>query len=136
MISNIDHIAIAVRNLESAVERFRALTGVDPDDIRIEEVPSENVRVAFIPVGGSKIELLEPLSDESPLSKFLEKRGDGLHHIALETDDLEAETRRAENNGIEPLSAPSMGAGNKKIVFFNPKETNRVLVEFVQKMQS
>ena len=121
MISNIDHIAIAVRNLDSAVERFRALTGVGPDDIRIEEVPSENVRVAFIPIGDSKIELLEPLSDESPLSKFLEKRGDGLHHIALETDDLETETRRAESSGIAPLSAPSMGAGNKKIVFSTRK---------------
>lgn len=134
MIENIDHIAIAVSDLESAIERFRALTGLAPEDIRIEEVPSEKVRVAFIPLGGSKIELLEPMGEDSPIGKFLEKRGEGLHHIALETADIEAETSRAGNEGLHPLSPPSTGAGNKKIVFFNPKDTNRVLVEFVQKM--
>lgn len=135
MISNIDHIAIAVRDLESALERFKALTGAADEQIHIEEVPSEKVRVAFIQVGSSKIELLEPLGTNSPIAKFLEKRGEGLHHIALETQDIEAEIARTAKEDLLPLSRPSEGAGKKKIVFFNPKDTGRVLVEFVQKIQ-
>ncbi len=135
MISNIDHIAIAVRDLESALERFKVLTGAADTEIRIEEVPSEKVRVAFIRIGSSKIELLEPLEENSPVAGFLEKRGEGLHHIALETEDIEAEIRRTARDDLLPLSQPSTGAGKKKIVFFNPKDTGRVLVEFVQKIQ-
>ena len=135
MISNIDHIAIAVRDLESSLERFRALTGATDEQIRIEEVPSEKVRAAFIQVGSSKIELLEPLGTKSPIARFLEKRGEGLHHIALETQNLDAEIARTAKENLLPLSQPSEGAGKKKIVFFNPKETGRVLVEFVQKIQ-
>lgn len=134
MISNIDHIAIAVHDLQSALERFRVLTGATQEQIRIEDVPSEKVRVAFIDIGSSKIELLEPLGKESPVAKFLEKRGEGLHHIALETTDLEAETARTAHAGLSPISPPSAGAGKKKIVFFNPKETGKVLIEFVQKL--
>ncbi len=134
MISNIDHIAIAVNDLKSAVQRFTALTGIDPESVRIEEVPSEKVRVAFIPLGSSKIELLEPLDTSGPVAAFLEKRGEGLHHIALETKDLDKETERTHKEGLLPLWPPAAGAGKKKIVFFNPKDTNRVLIEFVQKM--
>ena len=134
MISNIDHIAIAVHDLAEALERFKTLTGAHEKQISIEEVTSEKVRVAFIQVGGSKIELLEPLGPDSPLAKFLEKRGEGLHHIALETDDMESEISRTTTAGLEPLSLPSRGAGKKKIVFFNPKDTNRVLIEYVQKL--
>lgn len=135
MISNIDHIAIAVRDLDNALERFKALTGAADEQIRIEEVPSEKVRVAFIQVGSSKIELLEPLGTNSPIAKFLEKRGEGLHHIALETQDIETEIARTAKEDLLPLSEPSLGAGKKKIVFFNPKDTGRVLVEFVQKIK-
>lgn len=135
MISNIDHIAIAVHNLQDALERFRVLTGVADEQIRIEEVPSEKVRVAFIHVGCSKIELLEPLDTSSPIARFLEKRGEGLHHIALETEDLEAEITRTANEDLRPLFPPSEGASKKKIVFFNPKDTSKVLIEFVQKIQ-
>ena len=134
MISNIDHIAIAVKNLDESLERFRTLTGASGNEIRIEEVVSEKVRVAFIQIGGSKIELLEPLDPTSPIARFLEKRGEGLHHISLETDDLEAEIRRTAEENLLPLSPPSEGAGKKKIVFFNPKDTGKVLVEFVQKI--
>ncbi len=134
MISNIDHIAIAVKNLDESLERFRTLTGASGNQIRIEEVVSEKVRVAFIQIGGSKIELLEPLDPTSPIARFLEKRGEGLHHISLETDDLEAEIRRTAEENLLPLSPPSEGAGKKKIVFFNPKDTGKVLVEFVQKI--
>ena len=134
MISNIDHIAIAVKNLEESLERFRTLTGAADDQIRIEKVLSEKVRVAFIQIGGSKIELLEPLDAMSPIARFLEKRGEGLHHISLETDDLDAEIGRTAKENLLPLSPPSEGAGKKKIVFFNPKDTGKVLVEFVQKI--
>ena len=133
MITKIDHIAIAVQNLESALETFRNVIGCATEAIRIEEVASEKVRVAFITVGESKIELLEPLSDESPIAKFLAKNGDGMHHIALQTDDINKETERLEFLNIKPLSLPKEGAGGKKIMFLHPKETNRVLIEFAQK---
>lgn len=135
MISNIDHIAIAVHDLDQALERFKALTGATEEQIRLDEVPAEKVRVAFIRIGNSKIELMEPLDPTSPVARFLEKRGEGLHHIALETKDLDAEIARTAKEKLLPLSKPSEGAGNKKIVFFNPKDTGRVLVEFVQKNQ-
>ncbi len=135
MISNIDHIAIAVYDLENSLERFKILTDATDAQIRIEEVPSEKVRVAFIQIGNSKIELLEPLGTASPITRFLEKRGEGLHHIALETENLEAEIKRTVKENLLPISAPSEGAGGKKVVFFNPKDTGKVLVEFIQKIQ-
>ncbi len=133
MIRKIDHIAIAVQNLESALETFMNVLGCAPGDITIEEVPSEKVRVAFIPVGDTKIELLQPLSDDSPISKFLQKNGDGMHHIALQTDNIEEETARLASVNLSTLGAPKEGAGGKRIVFLHPKETNRVLLEFTQK---
>ena len=133
MIKKIDHIAIAVQNLESALETFQNVLGCAPGAIRIEEVSSEKVRVAFISIGETKIELLEPMSDESPIAKFLAKNGDGMHHIALETDDIEKETERLASVNINPLGLPKEGAGGKKIMFLHPKETNRVLLEFAQK---
>ncbi len=133
MITKIDHIAIAVQNLESALETFRNVIGCAGEAIRIEEVASEKVRVAFITIGETKIELLEPLSDESPIAKFLAKNGDGMHHIALQTDDINKETERLESLNIKPLSLPKEGAGGKKIMFLHPKETNKVLIEFAQK---
>jgi methylmalonyl-CoA/ethylmalonyl-CoA epimerase len=135
MIKKIDHIAIAVQNLEAALETFRNVLGCDPGSIRIEEVPSENVRVAFIPVGDTKIELLEPMSEESPISKFLAKNGDGMHHIALETGDIASEASRIDSIGVQTLGPVKEGAGGKKIVFLHPKQTNRVLLEFCQKSQ-
>ena len=133
MINKIDHIAIAVTNLESALETFTHILGCAPEAIRIEEVASEKVKVAFITIGETKIELLEPLSDESPIAKFLAKNGDGMHHIALETDDIDKETQRLASLNIKPLGLPKEGAGGKKIMFLHPKETNRVLIEFAQK---
>jgi methylmalonyl-CoA/ethylmalonyl-CoA epimerase len=133
MIKKIDHIAIAVKNLESALETFRNVLGCAPEAIRIEEVPSEKVRVAFISIGETKIELLEPMSDESPIAKFLAKNGDGMHHIAFSTDDIGKETERLQSVNINPLGLPKEGAGGKKIMFLHPKETNRVLLEFCSK---
>jgi methylmalonyl-CoA/ethylmalonyl-CoA epimerase len=135
MIKKIDHIAIAVRNLENALGTFLNVLGCSRNAVVVEEVPSENVRVAFIPVGETKIELLEPLSEEGPIAKFLAKNGEGMHHIALATDSLLRETERAELHGLNPLAQPSEGAGGKKIVFLHPRDTNRVLLEFVEPKQ-
>jgi methylmalonyl-CoA/ethylmalonyl-CoA epimerase len=132
MINRIDHIAIAVQNLESALGTFLNVLGCPPGSVVVEEVPSEKVRVAFIPVGGTKIELLEPLGEDGPIAKFLAKNGEGMHHIALQTDDLAAETERVTSIGLNTLSPPKEGAGGKKIVFLHPKETNRVLIELVE----
>jgi methylmalonyl-CoA/ethylmalonyl-CoA epimerase len=133
MIKKIDHIAIAVQNLDSALETFLNVLGCDPGSVTVEEVPSENVRVAFIPVGETKIELLEPMNSESAIAKFLTKNGDGMHHIALATDDITKETERLRTVNLTPLGEPKEGAGGKKILFLHPKETNRVLLEFAEK---
>ncbi len=132
MINRIDHIAIAVQNLETALGTFRNVLGCDPGSIVVEEVPSENVRVAFIPIGDTHIELLEPLSEASAISKFLDRNGEGMHHIALATDDLAEEAGRVTELGLNPLGQPSTGAGGKKILFLHPKQTNRVLFELVE----
>lgn len=132
MIDKIDHIAIAVENLDSAIETWVNLLGCDRSSVAIHEVPSEKVRAAFIPIGETKIELLEPLGDDGPIAKFLSKSGEGMHHIALKSDGVTEETQRASALGLTPLGEPSEGAGGKKIVFLHPRQTNRVLVEFVE----
>jgi methylmalonyl-CoA/ethylmalonyl-CoA epimerase len=132
MIKRLDHIAIAVQDLDAALGTFVNVLGCDPGSIVVEEVPSENVRVAFIPIGESHIELLEPLGEEGAVSKFLAKNGEGMHHIALATDDLEQESGRVTALGLNPLGQPSTGAGGKKIIFLHPRQTNRVLFELVE----
>jgi methylmalonyl-CoA/ethylmalonyl-CoA epimerase len=132
MIDRIDHIAIAVENLDNAIDTFVNLLGCDRSAVAIHEVPSEKVRAAFILVGQTKIELLEPLGDDGPIAKFLSKNGEGMHHIALATDGIEKEVERVASAGLTPLGEPSTGAGGKKIVFLHPRQTNRVLVELVE----
>jgi methylmalonyl-CoA/ethylmalonyl-CoA epimerase len=132
MIERIDHIAIAVQNLDNAIDTFVSLLGCDRSSVVIHEVPAEKVRAAFIPVGQTKIELLEPLGDDGPVAKFLSKNGEGMHHIALATDGVVEESKRVTELGLTLLGEPSTGAGGKKIVFLHPRQTNRVLVEFVE----
>ncbi|AOS83939.1 methylmalonyl-CoA epimerase [Chlorobaculum limnaeum] len=132
MIDRIDHIAIAVENLDSAIDTWINILGCDRSAVTIHEVPSEKVRAAFIPLGQTKIELLEPLGDDGPIAKFLSKNGAGMHHIALATDGVEADAKRVTALGITPLGEPSAGAGGKKIVFLHPRQTSRVLVELVE----
>lgn len=131
MINRIDHIAIAVSNLETALSTFINVLGCDRDSVVIEEVPSQKVRVAFVPIGETRIELLESTGDESAVAKFLAKNGEGLHHIALSSDDLESETARVMAHGLNPLGQPSAGAGGTKVVFLHPRQTSRVLIELV-----
>jgi methylmalonyl-CoA/ethylmalonyl-CoA epimerase len=127
----IDHIGIAVRNMEESNALFAKLLGIS--HFKVETVASEKVATSFFQIGQSKIELLEASDPESPIAKFIEKRGEGIHHIAFEVDDIHAEVERLEKEGFTPLNRePKRGADNKWVVFLHPKTTNGVLVELCQ----
>ena len=130
MIDKIDHVGIAVRSIEESRKLYEAL-GLRVE--AIEEVPHEGVRVALIPCGGSRIELLEPLSGDSPIAKFLEKRGPGMHHLCLASDDVRAEDAGLRAAGLEVLRPePTRGAGGCWVQFVHPKSTGGVLLELSQ----
>lgn len=127
----IDHIGIAVRNMADSNELFRHLLG-EPH-YKVETVESEKVATSFFHIGESKIELLEAADPESPIAKFIEKRGEGIHHIAFAVDDLRTEVERLEQAGFVALNRePKRGADNKWVVFLHPKSANGVLVELCQ----
>jgi methylmalonyl-CoA epimerase len=130
-VSKIDHLGIAVRDLAAASKRFELLLGGRPGGE--EEVPTEKVRVKFFTVGESHFELLEPTSAESPIAKFLEKRGEGIHHICLSVDDVAAEVARLRAAGFDFVGeAPRPGAGGHKVAFIHPKSAGGILVELSQ----
>lgn len=130
MIRKISHIGIAVKDLDSAIKMYRKL-GLEVEGTEIVE--SQNVRVAFIPVGDVRIELLEATMEDSTIAKFIEKKGEGIHHIALNTDDLESDLQSAETQGITLIdSKPRKGAHQTQIAFLHPKSTNGVLLELCQ----
>ncbi|MDP9120709.1 MAG: methylmalonyl-CoA epimerase [Acidobacteriota bacterium] len=130
MIRNLDHLGIAVRSIAEARKLYEAL-GLSVE--AIEEVPQEGVRVAMIPCGGSHIELLEPTSPESPIAKFLERRGPGLHHVCLASDDLAADDGRLRELGLSVLRPePTRGAGGSWVQFVHPKSAGGVLLELSQ----
>ncbi|MCA0238952.1 MAG: methylmalonyl-CoA epimerase [Bacteroidetes bacterium] len=127
----IEHIGIAVRDLEASNELFRKLLG--SEHYKTESVASEHVTTSFFQIGESKIELLVATDPESPIAKFIEKRGEGIHHIAFEVADIHAETARLESEGFIALNRePKRGADNKLVVFLHPKTSNGVLVELCQ----
>lgn len=129
--NKIEHLGIAVKNLEESNKIFEDLLGVAP--YKSEEVESEGVKTSFFKVGESKIELLEASHSESPIRKFIEKRGEGIHHIAFDVEDIEAEIERLVAKGYRMIhSEPKEGADNKKIAFLHPKSSNGVLVELCQ----
>jgi len=129
----IEHLGIAVHNLEASNLLFQKLLGVPY--YKIEEVESEGVRTSFFKSGPNKIELLEAIDPDSPIAKFLEKRGEGVHHIAFAVDDLEVEMERLAQEGFTVLNKiPKRGADNKLVVFLHPKETNGVLIELCQEI--
>ncbi|RLI74989.1 methylmalonyl-CoA epimerase [Archaeoglobales archaeon] len=130
MFKKIDHIGIAVGNLDEAVELYKKL-GFEVKEI--EEVAEQKVKVAMLPVGESKIELLEATSDDSAISKFIEKRGEGIHHIAVNVENIEKALENAKNEGVKLIDEkPRIGAGGKKVAFVHPKSTKGVLLEFVE----
>lgn len=127
----LEHIGIAVKDLEASNDLFRQLLG--KAHYKIEEVASENVKTSFFQTGDSKIELLEASSEESAIAKFIEKRGEGIHHIAFEVADIRAEMKRLEEEGFRILNKePKRGADNKLVCFLHPKSSNGVLVELCQ----
>ena len=123
----INHIAIAVENLDIAVSKYS--DALDVKDVEFETVESEGVRVAILHLENANIELMEPTSDSSPIKKFLEKRGSGLHHIALETPNIEGEVSRMEGCGIQFLGKIRGGSAGTKVTFIHPKSMNGVLTE-------
>ncbi len=130
MIKKIDHIGIAVQNLEVAIEAYKAL-GFEVEEI--EEVKEQMVRVAMLPAGESRIELLEATSDESAIAKFIEKRGEGIHHIAINVESIEDAIEKAKKAGMKLIDEkPRRGAGGKLVAFVHPKSTHGVLLEFVE----
>jgi methylmalonyl-CoA epimerase len=130
MVKKISHIGIAVKNLEEAIKFYEKL-GLQLE--AIEEVPSQKVRVAFLPVGDVRIELLEATAEDSPIAKYIEKKGEGVQHIAFQVDDLPEKLQQAEEKDIMLIDkAPRPGAHGADIAFLHPKSTNGVLVEFCQ----
>ena len=131
MIKKIEHLGIAVSNINESVRVFEALLGTNC--YKIEEVESEGVKTAFLQVGESKIELLEATNPDSPIAKYLEKRGQGIHHIAFEVDNIQTEINRLINEGFVLIhQTPINGADNKLIAFLHPKSTESILIELCQ----
>lgn len=130
----IEHIGIAVKDLEKSNLLFEKLFGQPP--YKEEEVVSEGVKTSFFQNGPNKIELLEATNADSPIAKFIEKKGEGIHHIAFDVEDIAAEIERLKNEGFVVLNEePKKGADNKWVVFLHPKSTNGVLIELCQEIQ-
>lgn len=130
----IEHIGIAVKDIESSNALFAKLFG-EPH-YKTEAVESEGVKTSFFKVGPNKIELLEGTTENSPITKFIEKKGEGIHHIAFDVADINAEINRLKNEGFVVLNeTPKKGADNKLVAFLHPKGTNGVLVELCQEIK-
>jgi methylmalonyl-CoA/ethylmalonyl-CoA epimerase len=129
--SQIDHIGIAVRSLDEALPLYTRVLGLELKGM--EEVETEQVRVAFLQIGETNIELLEPASPESPIARFLEKKGEGIHHIALRVEAIEEKLEYLSQNGIRLIhEQPKQGAHGSRIAFLHPKSTQGVLYELCQ----
>ncbi len=127
----LEHIGIAVKNLDESNALFARLLG--KPHYKVEEVESEGVRTSFFEIGGIKIELLEATRPDSPIAKFIEKRGEGIHHLAFEADPIQDTMNQLADEGFMLLAdKPKAGADNKEIVFLHPKTTNSVLIELCQ----
>ena len=129
----IEHIGIAVKDLDKSNVLFAAIFG--KPHYKVEEVESEGVKTSFFQVGSNKIELLEGTNENSPIAKFIDKKGEGVHHIAFAVDDILSEVRRLKKEGFIVLNEmPKKGADNKLVVFLHPKSTNGVLIELCQEI--
>lgn len=129
MITNIDHLGIAVSNLDESVEYYEKALGLHCHGR--EEVASQKVKTAFFEAGAVHIELLEPTSEDSPIAKFLEKNGEGIHHIAFAVDDIDGQLKQASDAGVRLIhEVPFEGAAEKLVAFLHPKSTHGVLTEF------
>jgi len=133
MLNKIEHIGIAVKDLSTATQIYKSLLGVDC--YKMEDVESESVTTAFFKTGESKIELLAATDDESVIKKFIDRKGEGIHHIAFDVSDIYAEMERLRDEGFILLNdVPKKGADNKLICFVHPKSANGVLIELCQEI--
>jgi len=129
MIQKIDHLGIAVRSLDETIPYYEKALGLKCE--HVEEVASQKVKTAFFHCGEVHIELLEPTSEDSPVAKFLEKNGEGIHHVAFGTSDIKGQLEQAANAGVRLIhETPIEGANNKLVAFLHPKNTHGVLTEF------
>ena len=132
MIEKVDHIGIAVKDLVEASEIYKIILGTDFGGM--QEIIDQKVKVAFFKVGETKIELVQSTSSDSNISKFIEKKGVGIHHIALNVDNIETALKNLKENGIRLIDEkPRIGADDKKIAFLHPKSSKGVLIELVEK---
>lgn len=130
----IEHIGIAVKDLEKSNKLFAFLFG--KEHYKVEEVASEGVKTSFFKSGPNKIELLEATNPNSPIARFLDKKGEGIHHIAFAVDDIKSEIKRLQKEGFTVLNeTPKKGADNKLVAFLHPKTTNGVLIELCQEIE-
>ena len=134
MMKKIEHIGIAVKDIENSNHLFAALFG--KKHYKIEDVESEGVKTSFFKCGPNKIELLQATNENSPIAKFIEKKGEGIHHIAFAVENIEKEIKRLTEEGFEMIhKTPKKGADNKLIAFLHPKSTNGVLIELCQEIE-
>ena len=132
MVSKIDHIGIAVSNLDETVKLYRDVLGLELHGTEV--VPEQKVRVAFLPVGDTEVELLESTSAEGPIAKFIEAKGQGIQHIAFRVNDIEAALEEMKAKGMRLIDEkPRYGAGGAKIAFLHPKSTGGVLIELCER---
>jgi methylmalonyl-CoA/ethylmalonyl-CoA epimerase len=126
----VDHVAIAVNSVDEALKNYEKIIRIDKIDI--EEVPTERVKVAILDLEDTRIELMEPTADDSPIKRFLTDRGEGIHHIAITADDIDSDVERAIANGTKMIGNIRTGSYGRKITFIHPKSMNGVLTEFCQ----
>ena len=131
MLEKIDHIGIAVKNLDEAIKLYKDIFGVEPS--LVYESSYTKARIAFIPIGESKIELIQPSNPESVMGKFLEKKGEGIHHISYKVKDVDKSLSELEMRGIQLIDKKARKVReNERVAFLNPKNTNGVLIELIQ----
>ncbi|SHH42463.1 methylmalonyl-CoA epimerase [Caloranaerobacter azorensis DSM 13643] len=132
MVKKVDHIGIAVKNLEETLKFYKEVLGLELNGIEIVE--QQKVKVAFLPIGDTEIELLESTDKEGPIAKYIEKKGEGIQHIAYRVDDIEKAIEEMKSKGIRMIDEkPRYGAGGAKIAFLHPKSTYGVLIELCQR---
>ena len=131
MLKRIDHIAIAVEDIERALTFFRDVLGLELS--HTETVPEQGVQVAFLPLGDSDIELLEPLSPDTGVAKFLARQGEGIHHICLEVEDIEAALAGLKDQGVRLINETPVAGAHGRVAFIYPKSTHGVLIELIEK---
>jgi methylmalonyl-CoA/ethylmalonyl-CoA epimerase len=129
----IDHIAIAVKSVDEAVKDYQSVLNID--QLEFEDVPNEKVKVAMLELEDTRIELMEPTSADSPIKKFLDERGEGIHHIAITADDIEKDVAKASAKGMKMLGGLRSGSYGRRITFIHPKSLHGVLTELCEAQQ-